>query len=87
MLGLCGFFMGGYPSVTGLITGPYFMLRFAATGGIFTHPRGAIQQLYFSGLFTCVCCRPGQWHKNHHNFYLQALQSTAVTILKSEEYC
>ena len=40
MLGLCGFFMGGYPSVTGLITGPYFMLRFAATGAYLPTPEG-----------------------------------------------
>lgn len=53
----------------------------------FATPEGRDSSYTFRVFSPAFDADPGQWHKNHHNFYLQALQSTAVTILKSEEYC
>lgn len=86
MLGLCGFFMG-VPLRNRTYNRPIFYAPFYPfLTNISPRRKGATAAILF-GSFHLRLMQTGQWHKNHHNFYLQALQSTAVTILKSEEYC
>lgn len=86
MLGLCGF-LWGVPLSNRTYNRAIFYAPFYRLLTDISPPLKGVSAAILFGSFHLCLMQAGQWHKNHHNFYLQALQSTAVTILKSEEYC
>ncbi|POP43017.1 hypothetical protein CHU32_17480 [Superficieibacter electus] len=76
----------------GCAPSPESLTRVSSSGFAHLPPSCNSKSIAYKGytfpvFLAVVAPRPEQWHKNHHNFPPLALQSTAVTILISEEYC